>query len=287
MTDSGAGDRRMHIPPEELDSLSGIERRALLFARWLNASPLHPLSHWINTQFHRRWIQALATSRRLHTVGLDRLVDMPTDRGVLIASNHRSFFDQFIIACSIYQATRRWPRFYFPVRSEFFYDHPVGVFLNTICTSATMFPPVFRPRPKRGVTRAGLDFLAAELRSPHTLVGIHPEGTRGKGPDPYELLSCEPGFGKVVLHARPIVVPVFINGLSNDVLAEIGHNVAGRMPVIAVFGEPVDLADFDDEDPRLLRHQMNVGKRVLAEVAKLTEQEKQLRQQLEPSSGSD
>ncbi len=281
MTDLGASDSRLHVPAEELASLSGIERRALLFARWLNASPLHPLSHWINTRIHRRWIQWLATSRRLHTVGLDRLVDMPTDRGVLIASNHRSFFDQFIIACSIYQATNRWPRFYFPVRSEFFYDHPVGVFLNAFATSATMFPPVFRPRPKRGVTRAGLEFLSHELQSPGTLVGIHPEGTRGKGPDPYELLSAEPGFGKVVLQAKPVVIPVFIRGLSNDALHEIKCNIAGREPIIIVFGEPVDVSDFNDEDPRLLRHQMQVGRRVLEEVAQLAEQEKQVRQELQ------
>jgi len=280
MTDSGAGDGRMRIPSEELDSLSGIERRALLFARWFNASSLHPLSHWINTQFHRRWIQWLATSRRLHTIGLDRMIETPHDRGVLIASNHRSFFDQIIIACSIYRVTRRWPRFYFPVRSEFFYDHPVGVFLNAVATSATMFPPIFRARAKRGVTRAGLDFLAAELQAPDTLVGIHPEGTRGKGADPYELLAAEPGFGRVVLHARPVVVPVFIKGLSNDGLREVRSNIAGRNPVIIVFGEPVDLSDFDDEDPRLLRNQVKVGRRVLADIAGLAEQEKQLRQQL-------
>ena len=280
MTDSGAGDGRMQIPSAELDSLSGIERRALLFADWLNASALHSVSHWINTRIHRRWIQWLAVSRRLHTIGLQRLIETPHDRGVLIASNHRSFFDQFIIACTIYQATRRWPRFYFPVRSEFFYDHPVGVFLNTIVTCATMFPPVFRARGKRGVTRAGLDFLAAELRSPDTLVGIHPEGTRGKGPDPYELLAAEPGFGKVVLQARPVVVPVFIHGLSNDVCREISSNIAGRNPVIVVFGDPVDLSEFDDEDPRLLRNQVKAGRRVLAEVAQLAAQEKELRQQL-------
>ena len=280
MTDSGPSAGRMQIPPAELASLSGIERRALLYARWLNASPLHRFFHWINTQFHRRWIQWVATSRRLHTVGLERLVETPTERGVLIAANHRSFFDQFIIACSIYQVTRRWPRFYFPVRSDFFYDHPLGAFLNTIVTSATMFPPIFRARAKRGVSRSGLDFLADELRSPDTLVGIHPEGTRGKGSDPYELLPAEPGFGKVVLQARPIVIPVFIRGLSNSFSREIKCNISGIEPIIIVFGEPVDLSAFDGADPRLLRNQVKAGRRVLEEIGKLTEQEKQARTQL-------
>lgn len=280
MTDSGASQPRLLVPHEELANLSGIERRALVFNRWLNASPLHPLSHWLNTQFHRRWIQALATSRRLHTVGLERLASMPTDRGVLLASNHRSFFDQFIIACSIYQVTKRWSRFYFPVRSEFFYDHPVGVILNAVCTSATMFPPVFRPRAKRGVTRAGLNFLAEELQNPATLCGIHPEGTRGKGPDPYELLGAEPGFGKVVLQARPTVIPIFINGLSNNPVEEVRQNLGARRPITILFGEPADLSEFDDEDPVLLRNQVKAGRKVLSEVAKLAEQERELRAQL-------
>lgn len=284
MTDSGSSGR-LQAAADELASLSGIERRALLFARWLNASPLQPVSHWLNTQFHRRWIQFVATGRRTHTVGLEQLIERPTDRGLLIASNHRSFFDQFIIACAIYRVTKRWSRFYFPVRSEFFYDHPLGVLMNTVITSATMYPPVFRPRAKRGVTRAGLDFLADELAKPNVLCGIHPEGTRGKGPDPYELLPAEPGFGKVVLQARPVVIPVFIRGLSNAFFTEVGHNLKRREPIVIVYGDPVDLSDFDDEDPRLLRNQVKAGRRVLEDVRQLQETEKRVRQELLEISG--
>ncbi|MCH7801537.1 MAG: NAD-dependent epimerase/dehydratase family protein [Chloroflexi bacterium] len=165
--------------------------------------------------------------------------------------------------------------------AEFFYDNPLGIFLNAAFTSCTMFPPIFRPLNKRGVTRAGLNFLALELQSPETLCGIHPEGTRGKGPDPYQLLPAEPGFGRVVLQARPIVVPVFIGGLSNDIAREVRRNFGDRDPVIIIFGDPVDLSDFDDVDPRLLRNQVKVGRRVLQDVARLAEQEKRVRQELQ------
>ena len=277
MSASGA---RMEIPPEDLASLSGIERFALRFARWLNASSLHGVSHWLNTRIHRRWVQ-LFTGRRVHLVGMDKMAAMRPDRGVLLASNHRSFFDQIVIATYLYKHVDTWPRFYFPVRSEFFYDNPLGIFLNAAFTSCTMFPPIFRPLHKRGVTRAGLNFLALELQSPETLCGIHPEGTRGKGPDPYQLLPAEPGFGRVVLQARPIVVPVFIGGLSNDIAREVRRNFGDRDPVIIVFGDPVDLSDFDDVDPRLLRNQVKVGRRVLQDVARLAEQEKRVRRELQ------
>ncbi|HCL30724.1 MAG TPA: hypothetical protein DIC52_20120 [Candidatus Latescibacteria bacterium] len=270
----------MEIPAEDLASLSGIERRALLVARWLNASRLQRLSHWLNTRIHRRWVQ-LFTGRRVHLVGIDRMSAMRPDRGVLLASNHRSFFDQIVITTYLYKHVDTWPRFYFPVRSEFFYDSLFGIALNIALTSCTMFPPIFRPRLKRGVTRAGLNFLAQQLQSPSTLCGIHPEGTRGKGPDPYELLPAEPGFGRVVLQARPIVVPVFIGGLSNDIVTEVKRNFSGGDPVIILFGDPVDLSDFDDENPRLLRNQVKVGRRVLQDVAALAQQEKQVRAQLQ------
>ncbi len=84
-----------------------------------------------------------------------------------------------------------------------------------------------------------------------------------------------------MLQARPIVVPVFIGGLSNDIVREVKRNFSGGDPVIILFGDPVDLSDFDDEDPRLLRNQVKVGRRVLQDVAALAQQEKQMRAQLQ------
>ena len=130
------------------------------------------------------------------------------------------------------------------------------------------------------MTRAGLDFLAERLKSPQTLVGIHPEGTRNKNDDPYELLPAEPGFGRVVLHARPIVIPIFINGLSDNPAEEARRNFGRDRPVIVVYGDPVDMSEFDGVDPRLFRNQVQVGRKVLKEVARLGEIERGERERL-------
>ena len=270
----------MEIPPEDLATLTRVERTALAFASWINESPrLRTATHWINRNVHRHFV-TLLTSRRIHLVGMDKVVGLRPDRGVLIASNHRTYFDQYIIASYLYRHVVHWDQFFFPVRSAFLYDTVPGILSNLAFSTMSMFPPIFRPRHKRGVTRAGLDFLAERLKSPRTLVGIHPEGTRNKNEDPYELLPAEPGFGRVVLHARPIVIPIFINGLSDNPAEEARRNFGRDRPVIVVYGDPVDMSEFDGVDPRLFRNQVQVGRKVLKEVARLGEIERLERERL-------
>ena len=276
----------MEVPEEDLATLTGIERRALGFARWMNDSPrVTIVRHLLNSHFHRH-IVTLLTWRRIHVLGMEKMVALRPDRGVLIASNHRSFFDQYVIASYLLNHTRLWKRFFFPVRSGFWYESRLGILLNLLCSTSSMFPPIFRPREKRGVTRAGLDFLAAQLTSPQTLVGIHPEGTRNKNDDPYELLPAEPGFGRVVLHARPLVVPIFVNGMGNSPLDEVSQNFsAGGRPVIVAFGDPVDLSEFDGVDARLFRNQVKVGRKVLAAIGQLGEVERAERARITTRQG--
>ena len=259
----------MDISSEDLATLTSVERRALAFASWVNESPrIRTITHWVNSNIHRHFV-TLLTSRRIHLIGIDKITRLRPDRGVLIASNHRSFFDQYVIASYMYQNVIHWNEFFFPVRSGFWYDTALGILLNLLFSTTSMFPPIFRPREKRGVTRAGLNFLAERLKSPKTLVGIHPEGTRNKGEDPYELLPPEPGFGRVALYARPIVIPIFINGLSNNPVDEISQNFGSKRPVIVVYGDPIDFSEFGDADLRLFRNQVKAGRKVLSEVAKL------------------
>lgn len=270
----------MDISSEDLATLTSVERRALAFASWINESPrIRTITHWVNSNIHRHFV-TLLTSRRIHLIGIDKITRLRPDRGVLIAANHRSFFDQYVIASYMYQNVVHWNEFFFPVRSGFWYDTSLGILLNLLCSTTSMFPPIFRPREKRGVTRAGLNFLAERLKSPKTLVGIHPEGTRNKGEDPYELLPPEPGFGRVALYARPIVIPIFINGLSNNPVDEISQNFGSKRPVIVVYGDPIDFSEFGDADLRLFRNQVKAGRKVLSEVAKLGNIERETRSRL-------
>ena len=275
----------MDISSEDLATLTSVERRALAFASWINeSSRIRTITHWVNSNIHRHFV-TLLTSRRIHLIGIDKITRLRPDRGVLIAANHRSFFDQYVIASYMYQNVVHWNEFFFPVRSGFWYDTSLGILLNLLCSTTSMFPPIFRPREKRGVTRAGLNFLAERLKSPKTLVGIHPEGTRNKGGDPYELLPPEPGFGRVALYARPIVIPIFINGLSNNPVDEISQNFGSKRPVIVVYGDPIDFSEFGDADLRLFRNQVKAGRKVLSEVAKLGKIERETRSRLTGNLG--
>ena len=275
----------MDISSEDLATLTSVERRALAFASWINeSSRIRTITHWVNSNIHRHFV-TLLTSRRIHLIGIDKITRLRPDRGVLIAANHRSFFDQYVIASYMYQNVVHWNEFFFPVRSGFWYDTSLGILLNLLCSTTSMFPPIFRPREKRGVTRAGLNFLAERLKSPKTLVGIHPEGTRNKGGDPYELLPPEPGFGRVALYARPIVIPIFINGLSNNPVDEISQNFGSKRPVIVVYGDPIDFSEFGDADLRLFRNQVKAGRKVLSEVAKLGKIERETRSRLTGNIG--
>jgi 1-acyl-sn-glycerol-3-phosphate acyltransferase len=204
--------------------------------------------------------------------GAHHLEGLPADRGVLLAPNHRSFFDLFVATRVAYGQIGSCSRLYFPVRSSFWYDSIAGLVVNVVATGCTMYPPVFRAPHKRPVTRAGLDFLASELRLPGTLAGMHPEGKRSRGADPYALLPPEGGFGRVVLLARPSVVPVFIDGLGNSLIQEARRALSGSCsPIRVVFGPPLDLGPCAALDPSRLRSQIEVGQRALACIGQLGE----------------
>lgn len=265
----------MRVTEADLSPLTRFERAALRLGAFVNESPrIKAASRAFNEAVTGRWM-TLVSERRMVLLGLEHVQALRPDRGVVLASNHRSFFDMYMVLTHLHKHVDWCERAYFPVRSAFWYDHPLGVLTNVVASAMSMFPPVYRETEKRAVTRAGLDFLAHELEEPGTVVGIHPEGTRNKGEDPYALLPAEQGFGRVVLGSRPIVVPVFINGMTNDFLAECRSTLDGTgIPIIMTFGAPVDFGDLLDADPQRLRAQIAVGRKVLDTIAGLAELEK-------------
>ncbi len=227
----------------------------------------------------------LIAGARLRTVGLEHVTRLERTRGLMIAANHRSFFDLFLTMAAIAPVARAASRMYFPVRSTFWYDSLLGIGTNAAATCMSMYPPIFRDSGKRDATRAGLDFLARELRDPSVIVGMHPEGTRSKLDDPYRLLPPEQSFGRVVLTARPIVLPVFVNGVGNSLLRECVSGLRGNAPPIVIaFGAPVDLSDFEGAAPTLLRAQLAAGQRVLDCIRELGATERAFRAGVEAGS---
>lgn len=254
------------------DKLSRVERITLRVARGLNGSPRARRLRFVWSTRVVRALVDLLSRKRLIVQGAEHLQRLPGDRGVLLAPNHRSFFDLFVVARVAYGCLGPCERIYFPVRSSFWYDSFTGLAVNLLGTGGSMYPPVFRPAAKREVTRAGLDFLASELRRPGTLAGMHPEGTRGRGTDPYSLLPPEAGFGRVVLLARPSVVPVFVDGLGNSLLEEGRRAISGRgAPIRVLFGAPLELGAELEGDPLRLRSQIEIGRRALASIGRLAE----------------
>ncbi|MCB9779425.1 MAG: 1-acyl-sn-glycerol-3-phosphate acyltransferase [Alphaproteobacteria bacterium] len=196
-----------------------------------------------------------ASSRRMRITGLHHVADLPADSRVVLVANHRSFFDFFQVMAVTFRHTRLSRRVLFPVRSTFFYDHPLGPPLNLLMSGMSMFPPILRSREGMAFNEYALERLVAELQLPGTVVGIHPEGTRNKTGDPYRLTRLTRGVGLVALQCPDVlVIPIFVLGASNDLFAEMRKNFGdpANHPLDVVFGPPVDFGELRDrpEDPK-------------------------------------
>ena len=265
--------------------LSRMERFALRFAELTNDDPR---GKWLQTRFLRGvsyvWVRA-AIANRILADGLEDLMALRPETGVMLVSNHRSFFDQYIMLLACYMGPVPWSkRLYFPVRSNFFYDQPLGLFVNAAVAGGAMYPPIYRQSERRALNDGALDKMVEILRQPGNVLGMHPEGTRGKGDDPYTFLPAQPGVGKLALVAKPVVIPAFNLGLGNNIVEDIRQNFSKdarrKHAVITVFGQPLDYSDLLAEKPRPTLYKKTAD-RFMAEIKKLAEREKELRADVE------
>jgi 1-acyl-sn-glycerol-3-phosphate acyltransferase len=254
-----------------------VERVALAVCRFVNERPGPKTAQRVYHRLFGDRVVRASIGRRVRVFGLEHAAGLAPDRGVLLCSNHRSFFDQYALMSVLYNRTP-WPRrVYFPVRASYFYEAWSGLLLNGVIGGFVMYPPIFRDAARAAENRESIERLAAVLAEPGTLVGMHPEGTRGKGPDPYRLLPAQPGVGQIVMRARPIVLPAFINGIGNDFARELLDNYVrpDRRPVHIVFGPPVELGALLDARPRPAQYK-RVADHVLAAIARLGETEREI-----------
>ena len=215
------------------------------------------------------WITTV-TRNLLHVHGLERLPPLDPGKSYICASNHRSFFDLYVITG--YLVKHGMPhRLVFPVRAEFFYDNPLGIVVNGLMSFLAMYPPIFRERSRAALNLVGLDELAWMLRRGGTFLGMHPEGTRGKGDDPYELLPAQPGIGRLIHRSGVTVLPVFVNGLLNDLPRQVTSNYDGTgLPVHIVFGAPLDYGALSSQkgSPRVYRAIAEQTRSVISELGR-------------------
>lgn len=184
---------------------------------------LHPFMYW----FVHGWVGFITRNLwELH--GTEHVIGLDPPRGLVLVSNHRSFFDMYIASAVLYDIEPSFmQRIFFPVRKNFFYDDPVGLLVNLSISGASMWPPVFRDDRKGGLNAIGLDQVASVLTK-GAVVGLHPEGKRGQGDDPWTMLPAKPGLGRLlkVCHPETLVLPFFTLGLSNSAKRLITRNFA-------------------------------------------------------------
>jgi len=257
-------------------SLRPIEKLQIRVIRQsFEPGPLDQGLRWCQRNIGARWID-LCTRNLRHVHGLERLPKLDPKKSYVCVSNHRSFFDLYVVTALL--VLEGMPhRMLFPVRSQFFYDRPLGFAVNGAMSFFAMYPPIFRERNRATLNLAGIDEVAWLARRGGAFIGMHPEGTRNKDGDPYELLPAQSGIGRIIRQADVEVIPVFVNGLVNDIVEQVSSNAKKKgVPIVVVFGKPIDFAGLLQENPspRLYKR---IAERSIDAIRELSHEERAIR----------
>lgn len=263
--------------PEEIGVLSRTERAGFWVTHWMNLGVAKRLMTFGQRHIGSLWIY-LATYNLMNVFGIENVENTDVDTPLVLVANHRSFFDMYTVSSVLFRRTKRPMELYFPVRGKFFYDNPLGWFVNLVMGWFSMFPPFFREarearkREFDKFSMRRLVQLCAEGRG--HIIGFHPEGKRNFSDDPYSILPAQPGIGKVIYSAHPQVIPVFIAGLGNDLPKQILGNWTGGPKIRIWFGEPIELQEFYDKGDRLRTHK-ELSDHLMAKIAELGEKDRE------------
>jgi 1-acyl-sn-glycerol-3-phosphate acyltransferase len=261
------------------DQLSPLEQRLIKFVRGtFEPGPMDKAVRLAQRYVGANWIESAVKNIR-HVHGTERLPKWDPKQSYVVVANHRSFFDLYVVTA--YLVKRGMPhRLVFPVRSNFLYDKRIGLLVNGVMSFFAMYPPVFRERSRAALNLAGLDEVVRLLQKGGAFVGLHPEGTRNKTSDPYNLLPAQSGVGRIIHSSRVPVLPVFINGLGNDIVRQVGSNYTKKgNPVVVVFGEPIDFGDMLDAPPSPRLHK-KISEHAVEVIRKLGDEERTIRARL-------
>lgn len=263
---------------EEISVLSLTEKIGFRLTDRMNRGAWK--NFWTFCQRHigSLWIY-LATYNLMNVFGLENVDRTSTEKPLLIVANHRSFFDLYTVSSVIFRRTKRPIKLFFPVRAKFFYTSPLGWFVNLIMGWWAMYPPFFREDKeikKREFDKFSMRRLI-EICSEggSNVIGFHPEGKRNLSANSYEFLPAQPGIGKIIMAAKPQVVPVFIAGLGNDLPKQILGNWRGGEKVRIWFGEPVNLQEFYEKSDRLRTHK-EIADFLMLKIGELSETDREI-----------
>lgn len=264
---------------EELGVLSPFERFAFRLVKRMNGGRWKRFWTFCQRTLGAGWIH-LSTYNIMNVYGLDNLDAASHERPILLVANHRSFFDMYAVSTVLFRRTTWRKQLFFPVRGRFFYQSPLGVFVNLIMGWFSMFPAFFatgdHPIPeKRTFDKYSFRVLTELARTgAGNVIGFHPEGTRNKSDDPYTFLRAQPGVGKLIMDARPQVIPVFIAGLCNSLPRQVARNWNREDVIRIYFGPTLDLSDHLSKPDRLRTHK-EIADFVMQKITELADQDRE------------
>ncbi len=261
---------------EEFSVLDPFEKIGFKLADKMNHGAWK--SFWTFCQRHigSLWIK-IATYNLMNVFGLENVERTDARKPLLLVSNHRSFFDMYTVSSVLFRQTKRPIKLFFPVRAKFFYDSPLGWFVNFVMGWFSMFPPFFREA--REIKKREFDkFSMRKLidicsHGAAHVIGFHPEGKRNLSNDRYSFLPAQPGIGKVIMASRPQVIPVFIAGLGNDLPKQILGNWRDGEKIRIYFGKPIELSEFYERRDSLRTHK-EIADFLMLKIGELAEEDK-------------
>lgn len=272
----------MKVQPtsEQWSLLTNVERNNWKVADFVNRGPgMKDVMGVLSSTIGRGYVET-SVSNLCPAHGFERFTKIDPSRGVLLVANHRSFFDLFAVTARLFTFYGNHHHIFFPVRSTFFYDHPLGQFVNIPMAMGSMYPMIMRDKNRREWNRFSTELLVELLQNPRNMVGFHPEGTRSQTPDPYELLPGRKGCGELIHRAQPNVVPVFLQGFPryawHGVFLNHGIPRKGTIWAHMVMGDPMDFKEewSQTASPELYQ---TISDKVMVEIKRLSEQEKVVR----------
>ena len=150
---------------------------------------------------------------RIKRYGLE---NVPRRGGLILAANHRSYWDPPIVSTSVYRPV------YFLAKRELFDFPPLGWLFRKLHTI-----PMTRESPELGSYKAAINHLL----SGQVLI-LFPEGTRSPSG---QFLEPKLGVGRIALETSVPIVPVYLENSRPLWKALLGRN---RLTVS--FGQPLE-----------------------------------------------
>jgi len=184
--------------------------------------------------------------------------NIPSHGPLLLASNHLSFVDSFVIPLV---APRR---VVFLAKSEYFTAPGIrGLWMRWLFTAMGAVP--VQRGTQGGAAQEGLD-SALEVLQKGLAFGIYPEGTRSRDG---RLYRGRTGVAWLALTADCPVVPVALSGTAD--IQPVGSKVLRIRRITIRFGEPLEFSHLKDVQPGRARREATDA--IMAAIGELSGQE--------------